>query len=81
MLRRERMRLLMERCGALAGRREVQRNARILVLAWNGWSSGEIARVVGGRVTARCIKSLLRRIRRRAAAEARRQSRQRGEEL
>jgi DNA-directed RNA polymerase specialized sigma24 family protein len=70
MLGRERMRLFLERCGALAGGREVRRNARILALAWSGWNSGEIARVVGGRLTPRSIDSLLRRIRRRAAAQA-----------
>jgi hypothetical protein len=84
MLGRERMRLFLERCGALAGRREVRRNARILALAWNGWNSGEIARVMGGRLTQRSIDSLLRRIRRRAAAQGRRRTaraRQTGEEL
>ncbi len=70
MLGRERMRLFLERCGALAGGREVRRNARILALAWSGWNSGEIARVVGGTLTPRSIDSLLRRIRRRAAAQA-----------
>jgi DNA-directed RNA polymerase specialized sigma24 family protein len=74
MLGRERVRLFLERCGALAGRREVRRNARILALAWNGWNSGEIARVMGGRLTPRGIDSLLRRVRRRAAVEARRQA-------
>jgi DNA-directed RNA polymerase specialized sigma24 family protein len=84
MLGRERMRLFLERCGALAGSREARRNARILALAWNGWNSCEIARVVGGRLTPRSIDSLLRRIRRRAAAQARRRpprEGQSGEEL
>jgi DNA-directed RNA polymerase specialized sigma24 family protein len=70
-LRRERLRLFLERCGTLAGRRDHRRNARILALALAGWSSGEIARAVGGTLTARSIDGLLLRVRRCVAARAR----------
>jgi DNA-directed RNA polymerase specialized sigma24 family protein len=70
-LRRERLRLFLERCGALAGRRDHRRNTRILALAVAGWSSGEIARAVGGALTARSIDGLLLRVRRCVAARAR----------
>jgi DNA-directed RNA polymerase specialized sigma24 family protein len=70
-LRRERLRLFLERCGALAGRRDHRRNTRILALAVAGWSSGEIARAVGGTLTARSIDGLLLRVRRCVAARAR----------
>jgi DNA-directed RNA polymerase specialized sigma24 family protein len=65
-LRRERLRLFLERCAALAGRRDHRRNARILALAVAGWSSGEIAREVGGSLSARTIDGLLLRVRRHA---------------
>jgi hypothetical protein len=67
-LSRERLRLFLERCGALAGRRDYRRNARILALAVAGMNSGEIARAVGGALTARSIDGLLLRVRRYAAA-------------
>jgi DNA-directed RNA polymerase specialized sigma24 family protein len=67
-LRRERLRLFLERCGALAGRRDYRRNARILALAVAGMNSGEIARAVGGALTPRSIDGLLLRVRRHAAA-------------
>ncbi len=70
-LSRERLRLFLERCGALAGRRDYRRNARILALAVAGWNSGEIARAVGGRLSARSIDGLLLRVRRYVAANAR----------
>jgi DNA-directed RNA polymerase specialized sigma24 family protein len=70
MLSRERMRLFLERCGALAGRRDYRRNARILALAAAGMSSGEIARALGGSLTARSIDGLLPRVRRYVAAHA-----------
>jgi len=69
-LSRERLRLFLERCGALAGRRDYRRNARILALAVAGMNSGEIARAVGGALTARSIDGLLLRVRRYAAAHA-----------
>jgi DNA-directed RNA polymerase specialized sigma24 family protein len=70
-LMRERLRLFLERCGVLAGRRDYRRNARILALAVDGWSSGDIARIVGGTFTARSIDGLLLRVRRYVAAQAR----------
>lgn len=70
MLSRERLRLFLERCGALAGRRDFRRNARILALAAAGMSSGEIARALGGLLTARSIDGLLPRVRRYVAAHA-----------
>jgi DNA-directed RNA polymerase specialized sigma24 family protein len=70
-LSRERLRLFLERCGALAGRRDYRRNARILALAVAGLNSGEIARAVGGTLTARSIDGLLLRVRRYVAAHAR----------
>jgi DNA-directed RNA polymerase specialized sigma24 family protein len=69
-LSRERLRLFLERCGALAGRRDYRRNARILALAVAGLNSGEIARAVGGTLTARSIDGLLLRVRRYVAAHA-----------
>lgn len=69
-LSRERMRLFLERCGALAGRRDYRRNARILALAFAGLSSAEIARAVGGALTPRSIDGLLLRVRRYVAAHA-----------
>lgn len=68
---RERLRLLLERCGALAGRKDYRRNARILAMAVDGWSNGDIARAVGGRCTARSIEGLLARVRRYTFAHAR----------
>jgi DNA-directed RNA polymerase specialized sigma24 family protein len=65
-LSRERLRLFLERYGALAGRRDYRRNARILALAVAGMNSGEIARAVGGALTARSIDGLLLRVRRNA---------------
>jgi hypothetical protein len=70
-LGRERLRLLLERCGVLAGRKDYRRNARILAMAAEGWSNGDIARVVGGRYTARSIEGLLARVRRYVVAHAR----------
>jgi DNA-directed RNA polymerase specialized sigma24 family protein len=70
-LSRERLLLFLERCGALAGRRDHRRNARILALALAGFSSGEIARIVGGSLTPRGIDGLLCRVRRDVAAHAR----------
>lgn len=67
-LSRERLRLFLERCGALAGRRDYRRNARILALAFTGMNSSEIARAVGGALTARSIDGLLLRVRRHVAA-------------
>lgn len=67
-LSRERLRLFLERCGALAGRRDYRRNARILALAVTGMNSSEIARAVGGALTARSIDGLLLRVRRHVAA-------------
>ena len=55
---------------ALAGRRDYRRNARILALAVAGFNSGEIARAVGGSLTARSIDGLLLRVRRYVAAHA-----------
>jgi DNA-directed RNA polymerase specialized sigma24 family protein len=69
-LSRERLRLFLERCGTLAGRRDYRRNARILALAVAGLNSGEIARAVGGALTARSIDGLLLRVRRYVAAHA-----------
>jgi len=69
-LSRERLRLFLERCGTLAGRRDYRRNARILALAVAGLNSGEIARAVGGTLTARSIDGLLLRVRRYVAAHA-----------
>ncbi len=69
-LSRERLRLFLERCGALAGRRDHRRNARILALAVAGMNSGEIARAVGGALTARSIDGLLLRVRRHARQAA-----------
>ena len=69
-LSRERLRLFLERCGALAGRRDYRRNARILALAVAGMNSGEIARAVGGALTARSIDGLLLRVRRHARMAA-----------
>ncbi|HLX06998.1 MAG TPA: sigma-70 family RNA polymerase sigma factor [Thermoanaerobaculia bacterium] len=70
MLSRERLRLFLERCGTLAGRRDYRRNARILALAAAGMSSGEIARALGGPLTARGVDGLLPRVRRYVAAHA-----------
>jgi len=67
-LSRERLRLFLERCGALAGRRDYRRNARILALAVTGMNSSEIALAVGGALTARSIDGLLLRVRRHVAA-------------
>ncbi len=67
-LSRERVLLFLERCGALAGRRDHRRNARILALALAGFSSGEIARIVGGTLTPRGIDGVLCRLRRDVAA-------------
>jgi DNA-directed RNA polymerase specialized sigma24 family protein len=69
-LSRERLRLFLERCGALAGRRDYRRNARILALAVAGLNSGEIARAVGGALTARSIDGLLLRVRRYVSVHA-----------
>ena len=63
-LSRERLRLFLQRCGVLAGRRDCRRNARILALAVAGLNSGEIARAVGGTLTARSIDGMLLRVRR-----------------
>jgi DNA-directed RNA polymerase specialized sigma24 family protein len=70
-LGRERLRLFLERCGTLAGRRDYRRNARILALAVAGMSSGEIADVMGGALSARGIDGLLARVRRYVAKHAR----------
>jgi len=70
MLGRERLLLFLERCGTLAGRRDYRRNARILALAAAGMSSGEIARALGGPLTARSVDGLLPRLRRYVAAHA-----------
>jgi DNA-directed RNA polymerase specialized sigma24 family protein len=70
-LGRERLRLFLERCGALAGRRDYRRNARILALAVAGMSSGEIASAMGGALSARSIDGLLARVRRYVAKHAR----------
>lgn len=75
MLDRERTRLFLYRCSALAGGRAARRNVRILTLAWNGWTSREIARLLGGRVTQRGVEGLLRRLRRRAAVRSCRRAR------
>jgi DNA-directed RNA polymerase specialized sigma24 family protein len=69
-LSRERLRLFLERCGALAGRRDYRRNARILALAVAGLNSCEIARAVGGTLSARSIDGLLLRVRRYVADHA-----------
>jgi DNA-directed RNA polymerase specialized sigma24 family protein len=69
-LSRERLRLFLKRCGALAGRRDYRRNTRILALAFTGMNSTEIARAVGGALTARSIDGLLLRVRRHVAAHA-----------
>lgn len=70
-LSRERLLLFLERCGALAGRRDHRRNARILALALAGFNSCEIARIVGGCLSPRGIDGLLCRVRRDVAAHAR----------
>jgi DNA-directed RNA polymerase specialized sigma24 family protein len=70
-LGRERLRLFLERCGALAGRRDYRRNARILALAVAGMNSGEIASAMGGVLSARSIEGLLARVRRYVAKHAR----------
>jgi DNA-directed RNA polymerase specialized sigma24 family protein len=70
-LGRERLRLFLERCGALAGRRDYRRNARILALAVAGMSSGEIASAMGGALSARSVDGLLARVRRYVAKHAR----------
>jgi len=69
-LTRERFRLFLERCGALAGRRDYRRNARILALAVAGLSSVEIATAFGGALSPRSIDGLLLRVRRYVAAHA-----------
>jgi DNA-directed RNA polymerase specialized sigma24 family protein len=67
----ERVRLFLERCGTLAGRRDYRRNARILAMAVSGWSSAEIARTLGGALSARGVEGLLSRVRRDVADHAR----------
>jgi DNA-directed RNA polymerase specialized sigma24 family protein len=67
----ERVRMFLERCGALAGRRHSSRNARILVMSASGWTSEEIAAALGSGLTARCVEGLLPRVRRDVAAHGR----------
>lgn len=69
-LSRERLRLFLERCGLLAGRRDQRRNAHILALAVAGMSSREIARAFGGALSARSIDGLLLRVRQSIAARS-----------
>lgn len=71
-LRRERRRLLVDRCRRLAGSGGLgRRNARIAVLALvGGWTSREIAAAVGG-LAPSSVDSVIHRIKRRLATGGR----------
>ncbi len=64
-LARERLTLLAAACRRMAGRLGDRRDARILRLAlFDGWTSREIARHLGGRLSATGVDSRLHRLRR-----------------
>jgi RNA polymerase sigma factor (sigma-70 family) len=66
-LRRERRRLLVDCCLNLRGLGPARRNAWVLRLAVQGYSSREISDAAGGRLSPGGIDTLLYRIRRRLA--------------
>lgn len=69
LLGRELRGLFLARCRALLPRRE-RRDVRVLELAiLDGWSSGEISRRIGGRLSPGAVASLVLRVRRRLDAD------------
>jgi RNA polymerase sigma factor (sigma-70 family) len=70
LLRREEFGLFLDRCRTLRGLGSGRRNAWVLRLALiQGFSSREIARAAGGRMTPRAVDLLISRIRRRLARD------------
>ena len=66
-LNRERRQFFLERCREVAGRRSV-RDLRVLYLAFfEGRSSREICRQLGGGLTSSCVDSMVHRLKRRLA--------------
>lgn len=70
LLTEERWRQFSSACRRLAARRTGRRDAHIARLAiLEGWTSREIARILGGRLRPSSIDSVLHRLKRRLAAE------------
>ncbi|HXU46905.1 MAG TPA: sigma-70 family RNA polymerase sigma factor [Thermoanaerobaculia bacterium] len=63
LLSAEKRRHLFERVAALTGGRTPRRDARILTCALAGWTSAEISRACGGRLTPATVNTLLHRLR------------------
>ena len=70
LLERESSSVFLRRCREVVGPRKAQRDLRVLYLACiEGWRSRDIARALGGGLTASSIDSLVHRARKRLAAK------------
>jgi DNA-directed RNA polymerase specialized sigma24 family protein len=80
LLVKERLRLLLRECNRLSRPEARQRNRRVIRLAMEGWTSGEISRALGGELRPSGIQSLLVRMRR-SLDEQRQRRQERGPSL
>lgn len=76
LLIKERLRLLLRDCGRLSRPGARQRNRRVIRLAMEGWTTGEISRALDGELRPSGIQALLNRMRR-GLDDGRRQRQQR----